>query len=437
MMLSGGLVASTFLIYIACLFAIAFWGDRQTGEFGPRLRVWVYSLSIAVWCTSWTFFGAVGMAAGQIWDFLPIYIGPIILCFFGWRLIARMLAISKQENITSIADFIASRYGKSQGLGVIITLICLISVLPYIALQLKSIVLGFNLLTGTGVSLTGGDSRSPEETALVVTLLLALFTILFGTRSLDVPEHHRGMMLAIAFESLVKLLAFIAVGIFVTFMLIGGVTDLFERALNSHELTDYWQRETLHLNLVFQTFIAILAFLCLPRQFQVAVVENIRSGDLRVARWVFPAYLLLAGIFVIPISLAGQLNFGTGITPDSYVINLPLFEGRPILALAAFLGGASAATGMVIVAAIALSTMVSNDVVMPLLLRHRKQQKRSYEEFRGWMLNLRRSAILIILLLAYVVYRLIGSAGSLANTGQIAFAAIAQLAPAMFGARIW
>ena len=437
MMLSGGLVASTFLIYIACLFAIAFWGDRQTGEFGPRLRVWVYSLSIAVWCTSWTFFGAVGMAAGQIWDFLPIYIGPIILCFFGWRLIARMLAISKQENITSIADFIASRYGKSQGLGVIITVICLISVLPYIALQLKSIVLGFNLLTGTGVSLTGGDSRSPEETALVVTLLLALFTILFGTRSLDVTEHHRGMMLAIAFESLVKLLAFIAVGIFVTFMLFGGVTDLFDRALNSPELTDYWQRETLHLNLVFQTFIAILAFLCLPRQFQVAVVENIRSGDLRVARWVFPAYLLLAGIFVIPISLAGQLNFGTGITPDSYVINLPLFEGRPILALAAFLGGASAATGMVIVAAIALSTMVSNDVVMPLLLRHRKQQKRSYEEFRGWMLNLRRSAILIILLLAYVVYRLIGSAGSLANTGQIAFAAIAQLAPAMFGALIW
>src|SRR5690606_23155036 len=272
-----------------------------------------------------------------------------------------------------------------------------------------------------GVSLTGGDSHSPEETALVVTLLLALFTILFGSRSLHVTEHHRGMMLAIAFESLVKLLAFIAVGIFVTFMLFGGVTDLFDRALNSPELTDYWQRETLHLNLVFQTFIAILAFLCLPRQFQVAVVENIRSGDLRVARgvfpaylllagicggpvslagqldfgtglprvavvenirsgdlrvarWVFPAYLLLAGIFVIPISLAGQLNFGTGITPDSYVINLPLFEGRPILALAAFLGGASAATGMVIVAAIALSTMVSNDVVMPLLLRHRKQQ---------------------------------------------------------------
>src|SRR5690554_3863004 len=165
MMLSGGLVASTFLIYIACLFAIAFWGDRQTGEFGPRLRVWVYSLSIAVWCTSWTFFGAVGMAAGQIWDFLPIYIGPIILCFFGWRLIARMLAISEHESVASIADCSAPRYGKSQGVGVIIALICLISVLPYVALRHESIVLGFHLRAGTGVALTGGDSRGPEEAA--------------------------------------------------------------------------------------------------------------------------------------------------------------------------------------------------------------------------------------------------------------------------------
>lgn len=437
MMLSGGLVASTFLIYIALLFAIAFWGDRQTGEFGPRLRIWVYSLSIAVWCTSWTFFGAVGMAAGQMWDFLPIYIGPIILCMVGWRMIARMLAISKQENITSIADFIASRYGKSQSLGVVVTALCLVSVLPYIALQLKSIVLGFNLLTGTGVSLTGGEVSSSDETALVVTLVLALFTVLFGTRSLDATEHHRGMMLAIAFESLVKLLAFIAVGVFVTFILFGGVEDLVERATASPLLEEYWQRETLQMNLAFQTLIAILAFLCLPRQFQVAVVENIKSGDLRVARWVFPAYLLLAGIFVLPISLAGQLQFGTGMSPDSYVINLPLMEGRPVLALLAFLGGASAATGMVIVAAIALSTMVSNDVVMPLLLRKRKQQERSYEEFRGWMLNLRRSAILIILLLAYVVYRKIAGSGSLANTGQIAFGSIAQLAPAMFGALFW
>lgn len=437
-MLSGGLVAFIFLLYMALLFAIAFWGDRRPGEFNPRLRVWVYSLSLAVWCTSWTFFGAVGMASEQLWGFLPIYIGPVLLFLFGWRLYARMIAISKQENITSIADFIASRYGKSQALAVAVSLLCLVSVLPYIALQLKGIVLGYNLLSVPAM-LQGQaeESAGAADTALVVTLVLALFTILFGTRSLDATEHHRGMMLAIAFESLVKLLAFLAVGAFVTFSLFGGVQDLLERASSSPELSDYWQRETLVTSLIFQTFIAILAFLCLPRQFQVAVVENIEPGDLRLARWVFPAYLVLAALFVVPISLAGQMTLGPAVSADSYVISVPLLEGRPVLALLAFLGGASAATGMVIVAAIALSTMVSNDVVLPLMLRNKSQQERSYEEFRGLLLNVRRTSILVILLLAYVVYRLIGSAGTLASIGQIAFGAIAQLAPAMFGALFW
>ncbi|HDZ56221.1 MAG TPA: sensor histidine kinase [Pseudomonas xinjiangensis] len=439
MMLSGGLVATIFLLYMALLFAIAFWGDRRSGEFNPRLRVWVYSLSLAVWCTSWTFFGAVGMASGQIWGFLPIYLGPVILFLFGWRLYARMIAISKQENITSIADFIASRYGKSQGLAVVITLLCLVSVLPYIALQLKGIVLGYTLLSGPVMTegVEAAEGPGAQDTALVVTLVLALFTILFGTRSLDATEHHRGMMLAIAFESLVKLLAFLAVGAFVTFSLFGGFADLVDRARDSAELADYWQRETLYTSLLFQTFVAVLAFLCLPRQFQVAVVENIESGDLRLARWVFPAYILLAALFVVPISLAGQMTLGPAVSPDSYVISIPLMEGQPVLALLAFLGGASAATGMVVVAAIALSTMVSNDVVLPLLLRKNSHPERSYEEFRGWLLNVRRTSILVILLLAYLVYRLIGSAGSLANIGQIAFAAIAQLAPAMFGALFW
>ena len=438
MMLSGGLVALIFLLYMALLFVIAFWGDRRRAELNPRLRVWVYSLSLAVWCTSWTFFGAVGMAADQLWGFLPIYLGPVLLFLFGSRLYARMIAISKQENITSIADFIASRYGKSQTLGVVVSLLCLVSVLPYIALQLKGIVLGYNLLSAA--PLVGGvptDAVGAEDTALVVTLVLALFTVLFGTRSLDVTEHHRGMMLAIAFESLVKLLAFLAVGIFVTFGLFGGAVELLTDARNNAALAAYWQQDTPVLSLLFQTVIAILAFVCLPRQFQVAVVENSEPGDLRLARWVFPVYVILAGLFVIPISLAGQMTLGSGLSADSYVISLPLLQGHPELALLAFLGGASAASGMVIVAAIALSTMVSNDVVLPALLRSKTRPEHSYEQFRGWLLNVRRTSILIILLLAYVVYRLIGSDTSLASIGQVAFAAIAQLAPAMFGALFW
>ncbi|MGB3597956.1 MAG: sodium:solute symporter, partial [Pseudomonas neustonica] len=438
MMLAGGLVALIFLLYMALLFVIAFWGDRRRAELSPRLRVWVYSLSLAVWCTSWTFFGAVGMAADQLWGFLPIYLGPVLLFLFGSRLYARMIAISKQENITSIADFIASRYGKSQTLGVVVSLLCLVSVLPYIALQLKGIVLGYNLLSAA--PLVGGvptDAVGAEDTALVVTLVLALFTVLFGTRSLDVTEHHRGMMLAIAFESLVKLLAFLAVGIFVTFGLFGGAVELLTDARNNAALAAYWKQDTPVLSLLFQTVIAILAFVCLPRQFQVAVVENSEPGDLRLARWVFPVYVILAGLFVIPISLAGQMTLGSGLSADSYVISLPLLQGHPELALLAFLGGASAASGMVIVAAIALSTMVSNDVVLPALLRSKTRPEHSYEQFRGWLLNVRRTSILIILLLAYVVYRLIGSDTSLASIGQVAFAAIAQLAPAMFGALFW
>ncbi|MEE3157190.1 MAG: hybrid sensor histidine kinase/response regulator, partial [Pseudomonadota bacterium] len=231
MMLSGGLVALVFLLYMALLFVIAFWGDRNASVLKPRLRVWIYSLSLSVWCTSWTFFGSVGMATNQLWGFLPIYLGPLLLFLFGWRLYARMIAISKQENITSIADFIASRYGKSQGLGVIISLLCLVAVLPYIALQLKGIVLGYSLLSSApGSTVAPASALGAEDTALVVTLVLALFTVLFGTRSLDVTEHHRGMMLAIAFEALVKLLACLAVGVFVVFGLVGGATDLLSPA---------------------------------------------------------------------------------------------------------------------------------------------------------------------------------------------------------------
>ena len=438
MMLSGGLVAFIFLLYMALLFVIAFWGDRNASVLKPRLRVWVYSLSLAVWCTSWTFFGSVGMATDQLWGFLPIYLGPLLLFLFGWRLYARMIAISKQENITSIADFIASRYGKSQSLGVVVSLLCLVAVLPYIALQLKGIVLGYSLLTGGGTeAATPLNAFGAEDTALAVTLVLALFTVLFGTRSLDVTEHHRGMMLAIAFEALVKLLAFLAVGLFVVFGLFGGAADLITQARAEPVLESYWQRDTPVIGILLQTSIAIFAFICLPRQFQVAVVENSEPGDLRLARWVFPVYLLLAGLFVVPIALAGQMLLGDGMSPDSYVISLPLLQGNPVLAMAAFLGGASAASGMVIVAAIALSTMVSNDVVLPILLRNRVGAEHSYERFRGWLLNVRRTSILIILLLAYVVYRLIGSETSLASIGQVAFAAIGQLAPAMFGALFW
>lgn len=433
MTLSSGLIAGVALIYMAILFSIAFYGDRRRTPLSPKIRAWVYSLSLAVYCTSWTFFGAVGQAGEQLWSFLPIYIGPIILMVFAPWVLRKMVMISKQENITSIADFIAARYGKSQPLAVVVALICLVGVLPYIALQLKGIVLGVNLLIGSGAGSTGTRA---QDTALIVSLVLTLFTILFGTRNLDVTEHHRGMVMAIAFESIIKLMAFLAVGAFVTFGLYNGFGDLLGKAKVAPELTEFWSVAVNWPSMLVQTTLAFIAVVCLPRQFHVAVVENIESGDLRLARWVFPLYLLLAMLFVIPIALAGQMLLPSGVTPDSFVISLPLAEAHPALALLAFIGGASAATGMVIVASVALSTMISNDMLLPLLLR-RTNTERPFEAFRHWMLSARRVSIVLIILMAYVCYRLLGSSTSLATIGQVSFAAIAQLAPAMFGALVW
>jgi Na+/proline symporter/signal transduction histidine kinase/CheY-like chemotaxis protein len=433
MSLSSGLIAAVALAYMAILFAIAFYGDRRSAPLPPRLRAWVYSLSLAVYCTSWTFFGAVGQAAEQLWAFLPIYLGPILLMLCAPWVLQKMVLISKQENITSIADFIAARYGKSQPLAIVVALICLVGVLPYIALQLKGIVLGVNLLIGASADATG--SRV-QDTALVVSLVLALFTIVFGTRNLDVTEHHRGMVLAIAFESLVKLFAFLAVGAFVTYGLYDGFDDLISQAMIAPRLETYWKETVNWPSMIVQTGVAMMAIICLPRQFHVTVVENIEPQDLRLARWVFPAYLALAALFVVPIALAGQMLLPPSVIPDSFVISLPLAQAHPALAVLAFIGGASAATGMVIVASVALSTMVSNDMLLPWLLR-RQNAERPFEVFRLWMLGVRRVSIVLIMLLAYVSYRLLGSTASLATIGQIAFAAVTQLAPAMLGALYW
>jgi len=433
MSLSSGSIATVAFVYMAFLFAIAFYGDRRRRPLSPRTRAWVYSLSLAVYCTSWTFFGAVGQAAEQLWAFLPIYLGPLLLMIFAPWVLQKMVMISKQENITSIADFIAARYGKSQSLAVVVALICMVGVLPYIALQLKGIVIGVNLLIGAGADSTGTRA---QDTALIVSLVLALFTVLFGTRNLDATEHHRGMVLAIAFESLVKLLAFIAVGAFVTYSLHDGFDDLLAKTRAAPQLAEFWAEPVNWPAILVQTGMAMIAIVCLPRQFHVTVVENTEPQDMRLARWVFPLYLVLASLFVIPIALAGQMLLLPGVTPDSFVISLPLAEAHPSLALLAFIGGASAATGMVIVESVALSTMLSNDILLPWLLR-KKTAERPFELFRQWMLSVRRVSIVLILLLAYVSYRLLGSSASLATIGQISFAAVGQLAPAMAGALFW
>ena len=377
-MLAAPLVIVASFAYLLLLFAVAWVGDRRAQQGRSIIdNAWIYALSMAVYCTAWTYFGSVGRAAsGGVW-FLPIYLGPTLAMVLAWMVVRKMIRIAKTYRITSIADFVASRYGKSPLLAGLVTLITVVGIVPYIALQLKAVSTGYALLTtplGQSAPAVGDWWR---DSTLYVALALAGFTIVFGTRHLDTTERHEGMVAAIAFESIVKLLAFMAVGVFVTWGMFDGPGDLFARALarpNIKSLLSLGQGKAFAYEQWFAlTLLSMLSVIFLPRQFQVMVVENVDERHLKRAVWAFPLYLLLINVFVLPIAVGGLLHFGPGkVNADSFVLSLPLALDQPLLALVAFVGGLSAATGMVIVEAIAVSTMVCNDLVMPLLLRTRR-----------------------------------------------------------------
>lgn len=424
--MQGWLVITVSLVYLGLLFVIAWYGDKQN-RWLAQWRPWIYSLSIAVYCTSWTFYGTVGQASVNPWSFLPIYIAPMLVFIFGWRLLARLILIAKREHITSIADFIGARYGKSQGLAVAVTLIAVVGILPYIALQLRGITMGLNLVVPDLASQFG---YSDESISWFVVLALALFTMLFGTRHIDNTEHHRGMMMAIAFESVVKLVAFLAVGVFVGYLFFSSPQlDMLTMAQQSYQSPNW-------ITLLIHTLLTMLAILCLPRQFHTMVVENERPQDLHTARWVFPLYLLLMGLFVLPIAWLGQALVPAA-PADTLVLSIPMAVGAESIALLAFLGGTSAASGMVIVSTIALAIMVSNDLVMPLLLRRMRLTHRSHRHFSGLLVIIRRGLILLLLLGAWGFYLALGSIPSLSAIGFLSFSAITQFAPALIGGMYW
>ncbi|MFM2318632.1 MAG: hypothetical protein RLZZ215_1253 [Pseudomonadota bacterium] len=443
-MISSSLVIAVSFLYVLALFAVAWFGDKRAAEGRSIIASpWVYALSMAVYCTAWTYFGSVGRAANTGLWFLPIYLGPMLAMILAWIVLRKMIRIAKTYRITSIADFIASRYGKSRSLASLVTLITIVGILPYIALQLKAISSGYAILTTPlgeprqEIGLWLGDST------LYIALALAGFTIMFGTRHLDSTERHEGMVAAIAFESIIKLVAFLAVGIFVVYGVFNGLGDLFAQALADEKLKPLLMlsqgaKEFAYPQWFALITLAMLSVIFLPRQFQVMVVENVDERHLKRASWVFPLYLLLINIFVLPIALGGLLFFGQGAAdPDYFVLSLPLAHGYEWLALFVFVGGLSAATGMVIVEAIAVSTMVCNDLVMPFLLRTERFGSRASGDLTGLLLMIRRVAILGILLLGYLYFRVAGEAYALVSIGLISFAAVAQFAPAMLGGMYW
>src|SRR5437588_2413785 len=436
-MLQGWIVIAVALGYIGLLFVVASYGDR-TGRFGREGRCrFIYPLSLAIYCTSWTFFGSVGLASRTGFDFLTIYIGPMLLIGLCSPLIVRIVRLAKAQNITSIADFIAARYGKAQTVAATVALIAIIGTVPYIALQLKAVSSSLaTILVPLGPA-SGMMQPVFGDIALYVAVAMAIFAVLFGTRHIDATEHQDGLMLAIATESIVKLIAFVGVGVFVTFWLFDGPLSLFAQALERPNTAAVLTREPVPGTILAMTLLSLFAIILLPRQFHVTVVENNSEDEIRRASWLFPLYLILINLFVVPIALAGLLRFSPGhVDSDMFVLALPLAAHSNLFTIAAFVGGLSAATAMVIVESVALAIMVSNDILMPLVLQRREALIAGRGNVGGLLLIVRRMAIFVILFLAYIYYRLAGDA-QLASIGLLSFAAVAQLAPAFFGGLIW
>jgi Na+/proline symporter/signal transduction histidine kinase/CheY-like chemotaxis protein len=434
-MQQGWVVVAVALGYIGLLFVVASYGDRVR-EFG-RARLLIYPLSLAIYCTSWTFFGSVGLASRTGFDFLTIYIGPVLMIGLGLPLILRVVRLAKAHNITSIADFIAARYGKGQAVAATVALIAILGTIPYIALQLKAVSASLGTILAHGEAGMGTTQPVIGDIALFVALSMAAFAVLFGTRHIDATEHQGGLMLAVAAESIIKLVAFLAVGIFVTFWMFDGPTALFHKAMDQPAAAAVLTRAPPLATLTAMTLLSFVAILLLPRQFHVTVVENHSEAEVRRAAWLFPLYLVLINLFVLPIAMAGLLTFPNGgVDSDMFVLALPLAAKSDTMTLIAFIGGLSAATAMVIVETVALAIMVSNDIVMPWVLQRREALLTSRADAGGLLLTVRRTAIVVILLLAYAYYRSAGEA-QLAAIGLLAFAAVAQLAPAFFGGLFW
>jgi Na+/proline symporter/nitrogen-specific signal transduction histidine kinase len=432
-MQSFNLLVVSCLIYVLVLFLIAFWAERRAkrGQLGWLRSPVVYTLSISVYCTAWTFYGAVGSAARNGLEFVAIYLGPTLVFIGWWWFLRKLVRVGRTQRITSIADLISSRYGKSTSLAVIVTLLAVVGTTPYIALQLQSLTLSFSAFAPKLAGSAGEDAS--QATAFYVATGLAVFTIIFGTRNLDANERHHGVVSAIAVEAVVKLVALLSVGAFVVWGIFAGPVDILSRI----------DTGLLHTNEIYSgrwvalVFLSAVAIICLPRMFQVIVVENADERHLATASWAFPLYLFLISLFVLPIAITGLDVLPAGANPDLFVVTVPLAFDQNALALLAFLGGFSSATSMVIVAAIALSTMVSNHIVMPVWLYVGQDRSPASDDVRLILLRSRRVSIAVILLLGYLYFRFTGGSGALASIGLIAFLGVAQVLPALVGGLIW
>lgn len=435
--------ATISLLYTAIIFFIAWYAHkRKLAGKSIVSNPLIYSLSLAVYCTSWTFYGSVGKAATTGIDFLMIYLGPSLNAFSWLFILRRMVKISKENNITSIADFISLRYGKSPWLGALVTIIAIFGIMPYIALQIKAVSTTFFLISGfhgDSIAIAHGNSEVTIPSGFLLALILSIFSVIFGARRLMSSERHEGLIAAIAFESIIKLISLLTVGIFVTYSLFDGFSDIFSRfqtaqpALFERLFTlSTTTNSPESIPSFTMLFLSMGAIMLLPRQFHVMVIENSDEGHISKAMWMFPIYLFLINLFVMPIALGGVLTTGSSKGADFFVITLPLITNHKNIAMLAFLGGLSAAAGMVIVESVAISTMLLNHIFMPVIVRCTPQSW-----FPTLLINLKRVGIFMIIFLGYFYYRIVGDSFMLVNMGMISFSAAAQFLPAMLGALYW
>jgi len=424
----GWLLFIFILAYLSLLFLIAYYAERRE-KAGKSIvsNPYVYSLSMAVYCTSWTFYGSVGKAATSGLSFLTIYLGPTLMASLWWIILRKIIIIAKENRITTISDFVGSRYGNSLFLSALVAIVALIGITPYLGLQLKAIMKTFSILAG--------ETKGSAAAGWFITLILGIFAIIFGARRLDSSERHEGLIFAIAFESIVKLIAFLLVGFFVTYGLFNGFADIFEKIKDSNygDLLFLGGGTSVSFNeWASLLFLSMMAILFLPRQFHVSVVENSDVSHLSKAMWLFPLYLFLINIFVMPVAFGGLLLGGSQADADSFVLTIPLGQRQSLLALIVFIGGFSAATGMVIVESVALSTMVMNNLVMPGIFRFNKMKG-----FPAIILNLKRLIILGCVFLGYFFAVSIGEFYSLVDIGLKSFEAVTIFAPSIILGLYW
>jgi len=432
--MSSFLVILVIIVYLSVVFYVAYWAEKNSKSKWVN-NPYVYTLSLAVYCTAWTYYGSVGLAATSGVKFLTIYLGPVIIIPAWIILMRKIIRISKANKISSLADFISLRYGNNRFLGALVTIVCVLAIVPYISLQLKAISETFNVITKHNII----ANTVLNDTTFYIALLLAIFAAFFGTQNTDASERHKGIITAVALESVIKLVFFLVIGVYVTFYLFNGPTDIYEQA---SLLPNFKEQQSVNgleggFNWFFLSMLSMIAIMLLPRQFQVTVVENDREKYLKKVTWLFPLYLLLFNVFVIFIAWGGNIIFqNQQVDADLFTLMLPLNQGHEFLALVVFLGGFSAAISMVVISTLALSTMLSNNLIIPYGFLKKYSKGESNENSES-IKNIRRIAIFSLIILSYFFYRSFTLNRSLVSIGLISFVIIAQLAPAFFGGLIW